>query len=97
LECERILGEIQQSLLSRATKFRNDHTFNPSTYEEFQAAVEKGFAFSWWCGGADCETKIKEDTKATARCIPFEQPGDAGRCIVCGKEAPKKAYFGKAY
>jgi prolyl-tRNA synthetase len=96
-KCESVLGEIQQSLLERATQFRNDRTFDPATYEEFREAVEKGFAFSRWCGGADCETKIKEDTKATTRCVPFDQPGGAGRCIVCGRDAPKKAYFGKAY
>jgi prolyl-tRNA synthetase len=93
----RTLEEIQQALLLRATQFRSDHTFDPATYEEFRLAVEKGFAFSWWCGGLDCEAKIKEDTKATTRCIPFEQPGGTGRCIVCGKASGKKAYFGKAY
>lgn len=95
--CQRTLEEIQQSLLERATQFRKDHTSDPTTYEEFRTAVEKGFALSWWCGGSACETKIKEDTKATTRCIPFEQPGGTGRCIVCGMEASKKAYFGKAY
>ncbi len=95
--CQRTLEEIQRSLLSRAAQFRDAHTFDPSTYEEFRTAVENGFALSWWCGAPECETKIKENTKATARCIPFDQPGGTGRCIVCGKEAPKKAYFGKAY
>jgi prolyl-tRNA synthetase len=95
--CRRTLEEIQQALLQRATEFRNAHTFDPATYEEFRTAVENGFAFSWWCGAPECETKIKEDTKATTRCIPIDQPGGQGRCIVCGKEAPKKAYFGKAY
>jgi prolyl-tRNA synthetase len=95
--CEQTLKEIQHSLLARATQFRNEHTFDPSTYEEFRTAVENGFALSWWCGSPDCETKIKEDTKATTRCIPFEQPGGTGQCIVCGKEATRKAYFGKAY
>jgi prolyl-tRNA synthetase len=94
---QRTLEEIQQALLKRATQFRNDHTFDPATYEEFRQAVEKGFAFSWWCGGFACEAKIKDDTKATTRCIPFEQPGGSGHCIVCGNPSSKKAYFGKAY
>ncbi len=95
--CQRTLDEIQQALLARATQFRDAHTVDPASYEEFRKAVENGFALSWWCGAAECETKIKEDTKATTRCIPLEQPGGNGRCIVCGREAPKKAYFGKAY
>ena len=59
--------------------------------------MEKGFAFSWWCGGSECEQHIKEETKATLRCLPVEQPGGSGVCIYCGKPASDKAYFAKAY
>jgi prolyl-tRNA synthetase len=92
-----LLGDIQQALLQRAKKFQADHTQDPSDYDGFRGAVENGFAFSWWCGEAACEEKVKEDTKATIRCIPFDQPGGKGRCIVCGKDSPHKAIFGKAY
>jgi prolyl-tRNA synthetase len=93
----QLLAEIQQSLYERALAFRKANTAEPGDYTEFKAAVEKGFAFSWWCGGADCEGSIKEETKATMRCIPIEQPGGSGSCIYCGKPAREKAIFAKAY
>ncbi len=93
----QLLAEIQQSLYDRALAFRKANTAEPADYNEFKTAVEKGFAFSWWCGGGDCEAKIKEETKATMRCIPIEQPGGAGNCIYCGKSAKEKAIFAKAY
>ena len=64
---------------------------------KWRIAVEKGFALSWWCGGAACEEKIKEETKATMRCIPIEQPGGEGKCILCNEPAREKAFFAKAY
>jgi prolyl-tRNA synthetase len=93
----RMLEEIQQALYDRALAFRKSNTAEPGDYGEFKKAVEKGFAFSWWCGGDDCEEKIKEETKATMRCIPLEQPGGAGKCIYCGQSAREKAIFAKAY
>jgi prolyl-tRNA synthetase len=92
-----LLEDIQASLLARATAFRDAHTFDPSDYGAFREAVENGFARSWWCGRVECEAKIKEDTKATTRCIPLDPPDGAGHCIVCGGEASRKAIFGKAY
>jgi prolyl-tRNA synthetase len=92
-----LLDEIQAALLDRARKFRDEHTQDPADYDAFRSAVESGFAFSGWCGGSECEEKVKEDTKATVRCIPFDQPAGRARCIVCGKDAPYKAVFGKAY
>ena len=94
----RMLDEIQQSLYDRALAFRDGHTQDPRDYVEFTAAVENGFALSWWCGGKACEEKIKTDTRATTRCIPLAQPGEGkGRCIVCGGESSEKAVFGKSY
>ena len=91
------LAEIQASLFDRALSFRKAHTYEPRDYAEFKQAVEDGWAFAWWCGERDCETQIKEDTKATTRCIPLEQPGGAGTCVHCGKPAQEKAIFAKAY
>ena len=92
------LDAIQKALYDRALNFREANTADPEDYDEFQAAVEKGFAYSFWCGSAQCEKSIKEETKATLRCIPLEQPsGEAGTCIYCGKPAKEKAYFAKAY
>jgi prolyl-tRNA synthetase len=92
-----LLAEIHASLYDRAKKFRDDHTFDPKDYEELKEAMQRGWAFSWWCGSAECEARVKEDTKATTRCIPLEQPGGRGPCIVCGAEAVEKVIFGRAY
>jgi len=92
-----LLADIQRSLFERAVAFRAAHTFYPKTYDEFRQAVENGFAWAWWCGDEDCENRIKEDTKATTRCIPLDQPGGTGRCIVCGKLADEMAVFARAY
>jgi prolyl-tRNA synthetase len=92
-----LLVEIQQALFDRALAFRKANTHEPADYTEFKQAVEKGFAFSWWCGDGECEANIKEETKATMRCIPLEQPGGSGKCIHCGKPATEKAIFAKAY
>jgi prolyl-tRNA synthetase len=91
------LEEIQKSLHDRALEFRRARTIEPAGYGEFKKAVETGFAFAWWCGSADCEGKIKEETKATMRCIPLEQPGGSGQCILCGKASREKGIFARAY
>jgi prolyl-tRNA synthetase len=92
-----ILTEIHANMYEKAKTFRDSHIHDPKDYEELKQIVEDGWAFSWWCGDAACEAKVKEDTKATTRCIPLDQPGGKGKCIVCGKEAHEKVYFAKAY
>lgn len=92
-----VLDEIQAALLERATRFRDDHIFDPKDYEDLKEVVQNGWAFSWWCGSAECEAKVKEDTKATTRCMPLNQPEGSGCCIVCGKPAHRKVYFARAY
>jgi prolyl-tRNA synthetase len=92
-----ILQSIQASMFERALAFRRDHTFDPKDYDELKSAVEKGWAFSWWCGDPVCETKVKDETKATTRCIPIDQEPCHGTCIVCGKPATEKVIFGRAY
>jgi prolyl-tRNA synthetase len=67
------------------------------TYDEFKQAVETGFARAFWCGSAECEAKIKEETKATMRCIPLDQEGGSGACAYCGKPAKERAIFARAY
>ena len=93
----KLLVDIQASLLERATAFRDANIFDPKDYPAFKDVIEHGWALSWWCGDAECEAKIKEDTKATTRCIPFEQQAGAGTCIYCGKPANEKVYFARAY
>jgi len=92
-----LLDEIQASLLARATTFRDSHIFDPKDYAELTEVVQNGWAYSYWCGDNECEAKVKEDTKATTRCIPLEQKEEKGKCIVCGKNAKRKVYFARAY
>jgi prolyl-tRNA synthetase len=92
-----MLSEIQQALFDRALAFRKSNTAEPKDYGEFKTAVERGFALAHWCGSEDCEGKIKEETKATMRCIPLEQSGEPGKCIFCGQTSKEKAIFAKAY
>jgi prolyl-tRNA synthetase len=92
-----MLAEIQTSLHRQALDFRKAHTQIPRDYAEFKEAVADGWADVWWCGDPACEAEIKEDTKATTRCIPLEQPGGQGVCIHCGKPARERAIFARAY
>jgi prolyl-tRNA synthetase len=100
----RLLQEIQQSMHDKALAFRRANTQATSTYDEFKQAVEGGFAFAPWCGSGDCEAKIKEETRATMRCIPLDQAAvlgkevaSGGACVYCGKPAKDRAIFGRAY
>jgi prolyl-tRNA synthetase len=92
-----LLVDIQKSLLERATAFRDSHIFDPKDYTGLKEVVQNGWAYSYWCESAKCETKVKEDTKATTRCMPLDQPEGHGKCIVCGEDAKRKVYFGRAY
>jgi prolyl-tRNA synthetase len=97
LSVTELLAQIHTSLFERAKAFRDSHIFEANTYDELKIAVEQGWAYSWWCGDANCEARVKEDTKATTRCIPIDQPAGNGKCIVCGQEAHEKVYFARAY
>ena len=96
-EVQEMLLTIQADLYHRALKFREANTHTPRDYDEFQEAILNGFAYSWWCGDAGCEAQIKENTRATVRCIPLEQEPGKGKCIHCGEEANERAVFGRAY
>jgi prolyl-tRNA synthetase len=91
------LDTIQSALYERALEFRKANTYEPEDYADFKQIVQKGWAYSWFCNQADCEAKIKEETKATARCIPIEQPGGSGPCVSCGGTSSVKVYFARAY
>jgi prolyl-tRNA synthetase len=102
---EKLLAEVQQALFDRALAFRRANTRETKTYDEFRAAVESGFAFAGWCGTAECEAKIKEETRATMRCIPLDPAsvlgngsgGSAATCVCCGKPTKDRAIFARAY
>lgn len=94
-----LLEEIQKNLFDRALKNRSDNTKEIDDYEKFrkQLEVKDIFISSHWCGSAECEAKIKEDTKATMRCIPFDNKAEKGKCLVCGRESKERVIFAKSY
>jgi len=97
-QVQAVLDEIQAALLEKARTFRDEHIFEPKDYDDLTQIVQNGWAYSFWCGSTECETKVKDDTKATTRCVPLDQPEDQhGTCIVCGKPARKKVYFARSY
>ncbi|MGH7325763.1 MAG: proline--tRNA ligase [Candidatus Rokuibacteriota bacterium] len=91
------LVDVHTALHDRALAFRRAHTHEPKDYAELKAVVEKGWALAWWCGRRECEARVKEETKASTRCVPLEQPGGEGPCIACGEPAREQAIFGRAY
>ena len=96
---KEILENIQKEMLEKARKHLNSHIYVATNYEEFKDIVanKPGFIKAMWCGEEDCENKIKEDTTATSRCMPFEQEQLSGTCVCCGRPAKKMVYWGKAY
>jgi len=94
-----LLNDIQQNLFKQALEFREEHTYEPKDYEEFKESVEQGFALAYWCGSAECEAQIQEETKATNRCIPLEQDPvpEGAKCVRCGEPAKERAVFARAY
>ena len=92
-----LLDEIQNGILVRAEKFRDENIHEAKTYDDLKGIVENGWAEAWWCGDPACEAKIKADTKATTRSMNFEHQHGNGQCVCCGKDAEKKIYFSKAY
>ncbi len=94
---QQTLDTIQAEMYRRALQFRLDNTHQVQSYDEFKQAVEDGWALAWWCGDPACEAQIKEETKASTRNSPREQPGGEGLCICCGKPARLQAIFARAY
>ncbi|MFN8567476.1 MAG: proline--tRNA ligase [Kouleothrix sp.] len=94
---EALLAEIQQNLYDRALTFRNDHTADVQTYDELKQQIERGFARCYWAGTTDDEKRIQDETRATIRCIPLEQPNHGGTCVYTGKPATQLVIFGRAY
>ena len=92
-----MLDEVQDAIYQKAVDFREAHTWEVEDYDAFRGAVPRGFARAWWCGDETCEAEIKDETKATVRCLPLDQPGGEGRCVHCGKPADEIAVFGRAY
>ena len=94
-----LLDTIQNDMLERARAHRDSHTYVATTYDEFVKTINEkpGFVKAMWCGDQACEDKIKEDTAATSRCMPFAQENLSDKCVCCGKPAKKMVYWGRAY
>lgn len=95
----KLLEEIQNNLFNRAKKFLEDHITTVKTYDEFKEVLKKkgGFIRVCWCSSPTCEEKIKEETGATIRLIPFEKEELFSNCVYCGGEGKEVVYFGRAY
>jgi prolyl-tRNA synthetase len=97
---EQMLAAIQTALFERAVAFRDEHTTETDSYDEFKQIMDgrPGFVVSPWCGSASCEAEIKNETQATIRNIPFTSAPATGKtCIKCGQPAVAHAWFAKAY
>jgi prolyl-tRNA synthetase len=93
-----LLDEIQTALLTRARAFLASNIHDVKSYDELLEVVTTGgWARGWWAGSDGDETRIKEDTGATIRCFPFEQPPGPGTCFLTEKPASEVAIFAKAY
>lgn len=93
-----LLDAIQQAVFDRALRFREENTFSVDTWEDFQAQIEKGgFILAHWDGTAETEEKIKNETKATIRCIPLDAPEESGKCIYTGEPSNRRVVFARAY
>lgn len=92
-----LLNEIQENIFKKAKSFREENTREADNYEDFKQLVEQGFVYAHWDGTAETEEKIKEETKATIRCIPLDQKIEEGTCIYSGKPSKGKVLFAKAY
>ena len=95
----KLLEDIQENIYKKALGFRNNMITKVDSYDEFRQLVETkgGFFLCHWDGTAETEEKIKADTKATIRCIPFDSPEEEGKCMVTGKPSHRRVLIAKAY
>jgi prolyl-tRNA synthetase len=106
LPLDRLAAELpsrlvayQAELFERARQFRDSHTHHVDTYQALKDGLdaEGGFFLAPWCGDANCERQVSEETGATIRCIPFDSPDEKGKCIVDGRQSPRRVLFARAY
>lgn len=94
-----LLEDIQANIFKKALKFRADNTYIIDTWKEFLEIIDKqgGFILAHWDGTSETEEKIKEETKATIRCIPFDSPEEEGICVYSGKPSKRRVLFARSY
>lgn len=96
---QNLLEDIQSNLLNRAKQFRQDHITIANSYDELKEALDKkgGFVLAHWDGTTETELLVKEETKATIRCIPVDGEIEEGKCIITGKPSRQRVIFARAY
>jgi prolyl-tRNA synthetase len=94
-----LLRTMQKDLFERARRFRDANSYEVNSYDEFKQKIEEpgGFLWAHWDGTRETEDRLAAETKATIRCIPFDRPKEAGKCIVTGKPSAGRVVFAKAY
>ncbi len=93
-----LLDEIQANIFQKALKYRQEHTITVDSYDEFKEKIEEGgFILAHWDGTPETEERIKEETKATIRCIPFDGDTTPGVCMVTGKPSARRVLFARSY
>jgi prolyl-tRNA synthetase len=98
-EAVLMLRAIQTDMLEKGRSFLRENTREAGDYEAFRRALDEvgGFFRAHWCGSPDCETRIKNETKATIRCIPLEGNHEEGQCLLCGARSNAWVLFARAY
>ncbi|HUW06339.1 MAG TPA: His/Gly/Thr/Pro-type tRNA ligase C-terminal domain-containing protein, partial [Williamwhitmania sp.] len=96
---ELLLNDIQDNIYQKALKFRNENITPVDNYDDFKRLLDEkgGFFLAHWDGTSETELKIKEETKATIRCIPLNAPEEEGKCMVTGKPSHHRVIFARAY
>ena len=96
---EKLLQDINNNLLYKAKTMRDEKTYIIKTFDEMKEVmdIQPGFVKAMWCGDAECEENIKDETGVTIRCIPFEQENLGDKCAFCDKEAKHMVYLARAY
>jgi prolyl-tRNA synthetase len=95
----KLLDEIQANIYNKALQYRNEHITKVESYDEFKKVLNEkgGFVSAHWDGTPETEAKIKEETKATIRCIPLDAKEESGKCVLTGRPSNKRVLFAQAY
>lgn len=98
-DIQQVLADLQKKTLERALAVREKYTFQVDSYSEFKQKLEEtgGFFNVHWCGSPDCEAKIKEETKATIRCIPLDSKDEKGHCLYCQSPSERRVIVARSY
>ncbi len=96
---ENLLNDIQQNIYTKAKNYRSEHTTVANSYDEFKAILDGkgGFILAHWDGSSETETRVKEETKATIRCIPLDTVDEDGVCIFTGNPSKRRVLFARSY